>query len=343
MDLERIAQLKEENLRAMELYARLLSLDGAPFTPEEIASFARDSYLSEQEAFLFLLSAVLGLEPDTRAEDKSLIRHYLSPALKKMEPASYLQNPCRLLLPFPEAREGAWRFTHLSYAPFQAFPRGNLLLLPSGRIQQPLGYFPEAFSYPAVLEKEREWMTLTPNEIETMQLSVAAAHGRAAVFGLGLGYFAFMAARKKEVSSLTVIERDENAIRLFQKWLLPHFPGKEKITLRHADAFDFIQAQAGRDSFDFAFVDLWHDVSDGLPLYLRFRKMESAFPLASFHYWIEQDMLIFLRELLLEDALSMGPLSRFASPFLSQSPFPLPLESVRDICLSLSPEDISLN
>ena len=38
MDLERIAQLKEENLRAMELYARLLSLDGAPFTPEEICA-----------------------------------------------------------------------------------------------------------------------------------------------------------------------------------------------------------------------------------------------------------------------------------------------------------------
>ena len=147
-------------------------------------------------------------------------------------------------------------------------------------------------------------MTVTPNEIETMAIPLEKAHGNIAVFGLGLGYYAYMVSEKKNVSHITIIERDKDAISLFREYLLPQFPNKNKICIVQADAFDYLNLEMKKESVDFAFVDLWHDVSDGLPLYLRLRKMEAAFPNTEFQYWIEPSMLIFLRSLFLDDWLA---------------------------------------
>ena len=80
------------------------------------------------------------------------------------------------------------------------------------------------FYFPAVLENGNEWMTVTPNEVETMKEAISQARGRVAAYGLGLGYFAFMASEKSDVTGVTVIERDEQAIRLFEEEILPQFP-----------------------------------------------------------------------------------------------------------------------
>ena len=38
------------------------------------------------------------------------------------------------------------------------------------------------------------------------------------------------------------------------------------------DAFEYIGQQMPQQKFDYAFVDLWHDVSDGLELYLKIKR-----------------------------------------------------------------------
>lgn len=334
------ARQSAENLQAMELYHRLLQPEGPLFTPGEVTAFARDCDLPEESAFPLLLSAACGLSIDESPEQMRLYRRYLLPALRPLDPAPYLQNPYARAVRFPEQSEGAWRYARLSYAPYQLFPCGNTALLPDGREIQPLGYFTVPFSYPAVLENEREWMTLTPNEIETMREDISAARGRVAMLGLGLGYAAFMAAQKREVSQVTVVERDEQVISLFRAQLLPQFPEGNKIRLIHADAFDFLSA-APPDAFDFVYADLWHDVADGLPLYLRLRKLEESRPGAEFRYWIEPSLLIFLRELLLEDWLRRARrLDRLLPREADALADALTLNSVRALCRSIAPEDV---
>lgn len=61
--------------------------------------------------------------------------------------------------------------------------------------------------FPAVLENERIWMTITPNEIETMKEAVDKAFGNVLTFGLGLGYYAYMVSEKVNVESITVVEK----------------------------------------------------------------------------------------------------------------------------------------
>ena len=61
-------------------------------------------------------------------------------------------------------------------------------------------------------------------------------------------------------------------------------------------------------AFDSIFCDLWHDQSDGLPLYLRLKKAEGRAPAARFDYWIEPTLLSSLRQMVWEN-FTAGALS----------------------------------
>ena len=69
------------------------------------------------------------------------------------------------------------------------------------------------------------------------------------------------------------------------------------------DAFDFAKNEMKKSHFDTAFVDLWHDVSDGLDLYLKMKKHEE-YSTAKFRYWIEKSILSHMRWQVFEGILS---------------------------------------
>lgn len=334
----------EENLQAQELYARLLRVGAPAFSPQEIRVFSRDCGLSEAAAYGELLAALCGLECDKTPSHRRLKERYLMPALKGLDSAVYQENPYARLIRLPERSLGDWRLTRLSYAPYQLFPCGNTRILPDGREIQPLGYFPDAYSYPAVAQKGREWMALIPNEIETMAGDIAAAAGRVAVLGLGLGYFALLASEKAEVTAVSVIERDPAVICLFQRYILPQFPHREKIRMIQGDALAAYTGTLAAGGYDFVYVDLWHDVLDGLPLYLRCRALEGHVPGARFCYWIEPTLLCFLRGLALEELRAGGgPLTdRLLSWARRDSAWEerLSLSTLRAFAPFLPPEDV---
>ena len=146
-------------------------------------------------------------------------------------------------------------------------------------------------------------MTITPNEIETMQPVIDAAKGKVITFGLGLGYFPYMTSEKQEVSSVTVVEKDVKVIRLFQKYILPQFPHPEKVSIIPMDAFEYIEKHSENEKYDLAFADLWHDVSDGLDCYLRMKKLERYHYAGKYFYWIEDSMLSHLRWYVFQELL----------------------------------------
>ena len=158
-----------------------------------------------------------------------------------------------------------------------------------------IGFFDTEFSFPAVMEDAQEWMAIKPNEIETMRQPIARAAGQVVAFGLGMGYYAFMVSEKPEVKTLTIVERDENVIALFREHILPQFPKKEKIDIVRQDAFEFATNCMSDGYYDHAFVDLWHDVSDGYPLYKQMKALEKNSPNTLFSYWIEDSLLSHLR------------------------------------------------
>lgn len=149
-----------------------------------------------------------------------------------------------------------------------------------------IGFFTERVAFPALLENDRVWMSIVMSEIESMEEGIRAAHGQVVTYGLGLGYYAFMAARKPEVEKVTAVELSPDVIHLFKKHILPQFPHPEKIEIVEGDAYAFLQHQEDA-AFDVGYADFWAGVFDGPELYLKFLPLTKRFRHTAFDYWIE--------------------------------------------------------
>ena len=249
--------------------------------------------VDETYAFALLLAENLGV--DTDGEDKKFFHDYFIPSIKKLDVADYYSDDYFRLVNFDERSLGAFTLKKMTCPAYRAFVRDDFEYLPDGRVIPQIGFFGEDYRYPAALSDGREWMTLLPNEINSQKKYIDAAFGKVATYGLGLGYYAFKVAKKSEVSSVTVVDIDENAVKLFKEVILPCFPKSvaKKIRLVTDDAFEFARSLHAGD-FDYIYADIWHDVSDAVSAIEKFKEYEKFCPTAKFGYWIEDTVKYYL-------------------------------------------------
>jgi len=109
------------------------------------------------------------------------------------------------------------------------------------------------------------WMLDSPSEANTNDPYAKKAHGHVVTFGLGIGYFVYMAMRNPMVESITVIERSASVISMFNKFILPQFPKHIPLTILKGDAFDYFN-NSFINQFDYAYVDIWQSNDDGFAI-----------------------------------------------------------------------------
>ena len=292
-------------------------------TKELMGHINRDGALPEEPVYFALLTGLCGLDTENNERDKQLANDYFRPAIKKLDIKSYIENSYYQNILIPEAAFGDWKLKRQKYKPYEAFIYNDLIVRPDFKEIPCIGFFNEEFRFPAVMENDHEWMAIKPNEIETMQPIIDIIEGKVVTFGLGLGYFTYMASLKERVQSITVIERDNEVIQLFERYLFPQFQHKEKVGIISADAFEYSEKQMPDNNFDYAFVDLWHDASDGFDMYLKMKKMESFNRQTNFLYWIEDSLLSSFRwqifDWVIKNARSYNEIVKcLSTPFLQK-------------------------
>jgi hypothetical protein len=156
--------------------------------------------------------------------------------------------------------------------------------------------FTEEFKYPAILQKsiKSTWMSVSPNEVCTMEEPINNAHGKVLTLGCGMGYFAYMASLKENVESITIIECEQSVIDLFETFILPQFKFKEKINIIKADAIDYL-ASVQDGEYDYCFADIWIGIEDIEP-YFQIKQIGRKFKKTEIDYWIEYAFVIVLSE-----------------------------------------------
>lgn len=289
-------QLKPEEIRhyngiITQLLSLFLNLNPDAIEVGTVKEIAESCNVSIEFAYAQYLAALCGL--DTGRAHKDLFRNYFLPMVHELDPKVFAQDPYFCNIKIPEQKSGKWELKAQTLRPCEAFVCNDFVVMPDGRMIPQIGFFLHPFSYPAILENGREWMTLLPNEIVTARPAVREAKGRVLTFGLGLGYFTYMASEKPEVESVTVVELSEDAIDLFQTRILPQFAHKEKVTVIQDDAFHFAKTRLS-GNYDFVFADFWHDVGDGRDLYLQLKEYEKHCPGTRFTYWLEDTILCYL-------------------------------------------------
>lgn len=286
-------KIKADNYRVFALLSNYLNHEPDFIEKEEIEEIVK-SGVSYEYAFSVILAAGFGLDIVDNANDREFFNHYFTKMFHKLDENKYYRNPYYKSIKIPTVKFGNSELKYEKFVPFEGFVCDDIVNTKEGRQIPQIGFFDTEFSFPAILENNRIWMTITPNEIETMQEAVEKAFGNVLTFGLGLGYYAYMVSEKDNVDSVTVVEINDDVISLFKKYILPQFKNAEKIKIIKADAFEYAQQHLSGGAYHYVFTDLWHDVSDGIDMYLRMKKYESYSPNTVFAYWIEKTILCYL-------------------------------------------------
>lgn len=193
---------------------------------------------------------------------------------------------------------------------YSSFEKNQLILLNTPEIQSDyffkpsIGFFKESFKFPILRENDNVWMSITPSEINTMQQAINKVQGNVLVFGCGLGYFPYMISLKNNVNKITIIEKNEKIIKIFEENILPFFENKDKITIIKEDCFKYLE-DFNTESFNYCFCDIWFNNNDGIPLYLKLKQIEKKYKNMQFLYWLENDIIYNIREYIYLNILSV--------------------------------------
>ena len=245
---------------------------------------SREKGYSPDESIRFALS---------RLKDVSLI----SPKqIKLLDPSLLKGNPCfKAYRKVKGCQDGSLCFVWLCYK------KGEVFVMDEKEVKgfqdkERLGYFDEDVSFPAILDGDVPWMSIIPHEILSMKGPLEKAKGTVVTYGLGLGYFAFMASIKDEVKDVYIVENDPSAIEVFKKHLLPSFPNQEKIHIIEGDALRKDILKEVPEKVDFVFADLYHNADDALLMYPTLLRNEVEG--VEYSYWIENSILLYFRRFL---------------------------------------------
>ncbi len=287
-------EIKNSNRIIFDRLSIVLNFQPDFIKKEMVDELVTDFGLTVKDAYSLLLCAVLGFDTENEI-DRRLWESYSPYMIKHLDINDFVSDPYYQKVKINNGKKiGEWELKQDVLPPFSAFVCDDPLTLPDGRVIPQIGFFDTEFPFLSVLQNDREWMTMMPNELVTQKEPINKAKGKVCTYGLGLGYFAFMCAMKDEVESVTIVELDQKVITLFEELLLPNFINPEKIKIIKANAFEFAENEASKHNFDYIFADIWHDASDGVDAYKKFKSLEHLCPNTKFDYWIEKTLKLYM-------------------------------------------------
>lgn len=258
----------------------------AEYDDDEIDALKKASYLDDDFEKFFVIREFCNSTGISDVSGSYLRRLFM--LSKKLDADKFMQDPYLSHVKFNDVRRGNIFLTHAEY------DRGEILQydmpeITDSTVVPKLGFFTKKVRFPALYEGNIPWVSVCPSEINSMSEQIERAKGRVLVLGLGLGYYPYMISFKKSVESITIIELSDNVINIFNSALLPSFPHKDKITVIHDDAIEYLKT-VGIDSFDFCFADIWEGVADGAGFYKQIKSSERRLVNTEFTYWIEKEI-----------------------------------------------------
>jgi hypothetical protein len=285
--------IEDYNNLVLNILSNFLNYNEKSIQDKDICTLVNKYNLTDDYAYSLLLCSLYNIDTQS-GEGKKLFNDYFLKIIKEQYKSYYENNEYYKNIKLNNIKYNNWEIKTNYYSAYEGFVFDDIIKTFDGKILPQIGYFKENFYYPCIEQNGRLWMSITPNEINTMARPIEKAKGNILCFGLGLGYYAYMVSIKKEVNSVIIIEKDKSVIDLFNKFILPQFK-TNKIKIINIDAFDYIKSKVN-ENFDYAFVDLWHDVQDGLPIYEEFKKYEKNFKNTIFDYWIEGSMKVYIKK-----------------------------------------------
>lgn len=257
---------------------------------EELPEYSVDKVM-----MLLMVESMIGPYLKQQPEMMDFFMNWIAAESRVFDVKEFNKNPYIKNIDFTNQADGDYELRYHDMMPYEL----DIYNIPK-RIEElfvdipRVSCFPEEFMYPVIFQKSIKgtWMSVSPNEVFTMEKPIKNAKGKVLTLGCGMGYFAYMASLKEEVESITIVELEQSVIDLFEKFLLPQFENKDKITMIKVDAIEFLHDMED-GTFDYCFADIWIGIEDIAP-YFAIKEVGRKLNKTKIDYWIEESFAILL-------------------------------------------------
>ena len=252
-------------------------------------------YSVDRVMMLLMIEAMVGPHLEHQPEVMEFFMNRIAAESKVFDVAEFNKNSYIKNIDFANQSNGDYELRYHDLSPYEL----DIYNIPK-RIDElcvdipRVSCFTEEFKYPVIFQKSinSTWMSVSPNEVFTMEKPIKNAKGKVLTLGCGMGYFAYMASIKEDVESITIIELEQSVIDLFEKCILPQFENKDKITIVKADAVEYL-CNIEDGVYDYCFADIWIGIEDIAP-YFAVKEIGRNLRKTKIEYWIEDSFAILL-------------------------------------------------
>ena len=163
--INEVIRINQINTWVAELFNEVNSYTDF-FSPEKINNYIKQGY-SEPEAFVNIIHDEFNFDKNDE-ETIGITDEYCVKRIKCLEPKEYLDNKYVQTIK-ATGRYKQYALRNITYEPYQTFAYDEISVTTDYKEYSAIGYFKKPFSYLALCEGNNIWMSLNPNEIETMK------------------------------------------------------------------------------------------------------------------------------------------------------------------------------
>lgn len=203
----------------------------------------------------------------------------------------YIRNPYTSHIRFDDLSQTAFKYTQETIQAHELFSVSSILEDENRELNDwmRLRAMDEPYQATFLWQDDEVWMLDAPSEMNTIEPCAKKAKGKVLTFGLGIGFYVYMALLNDDVESVTIVERSPEVIQLFNTVLRPQFPQNKEVVIIHGDAFDYFNEDT-LNQYDSVFVDIWQSNEDGLEMIERLLEQYNP-PFEQVDFWIESSCM----------------------------------------------------
>ena len=204
---------------------------------------------------------------------------------------AYIKNPYTTNIRFDDLSQTAFKYTQETIEAHTLFSVSSIIDDENRELNDwmMLRAMDEPYQATFLWQDDEVWMLDAPSEMNTIEPYARKAKGKVLTFGLGIGFYVYMALLNEDVESVTVVEHSQEVIHLFNTVLRLQFPSNKEITIIQGDAFDYFNEQT-LNQYDSVFVDIWQSNDDGLILIEKLLEQYLP-PYEKVDFWIESSCM----------------------------------------------------
>ena len=178
-------------------------------------------YKKDEDAELMYRSALLGA---IGLYDEEPWNEYVEKSVHILDAADYSDNFFLKNFKVPkDIKKGKLLLTEKKLKAFEGFEADEVRHEMDGKEIPQIGFFRKGFIYPCIMEGSEIKGAASPYEINRCRKALENAKGEVEAEGLGIGYFAVMAAAKPEVTAVKIKESDKNLISFCREYVFSGF------------------------------------------------------------------------------------------------------------------------